>query len=39
VLQFAWQPTPPSKRLEIQQEKAKAAQNPALAGDTPQGGN
>jgi type IV pilus assembly protein PilM len=37
VLQFAWQPTPPTKRLEIQQEKAKA-QNPALAGDAPPAG-
>ena len=32
VLQFAWQPTPLSKRLEIEQQRAKQ-QTPALAAD------
>ncbi len=36
--QFSWQPTPLSQRLEIQKQRAKAAQGPALA-DAPPGGN
>ena len=32
VVQFAWSPTPPGRRAEIEKEKAKA-QTPALAAD------
>jgi type IV pilus assembly protein PilM len=38
TLQFSWQPTPLSKRLEIQKQRAKAPQGPALA-DAPADGN
>ncbi len=33
TLQFSWQPTPLSKRLEIQEQRAKGQQTPALAVD------
>ncbi len=40
ILQFVWKPTPPSKRQEIQEQRAKAAQNPALAAEgAPAGSN
>ncbi len=39
ILQFVWQPTPLTKRLEVQAAKAKAMQNPAAAVDgQPQAG-
>jgi type IV pilus assembly protein PilM len=37
VLQFAWQPTPRSKRVELRQQKAAGQQAPSLA-DAPPGG-
>jgi type IV pilus assembly protein PilM len=37
VLQFAWQPTPRSKRVELREQKAAGQQAPALA-DAPAGG-
>ena len=35
LLQFAWQPTPFSKRQEIQDRRAKASRRPAVAADAP----
>lgn len=37
VLQFAWQPTPRSKRVELREQKAAGQQAPSLA-DAPAGG-
>ena len=37
VLQFAWQPTPRSKRVELREQKAAGQQAPSLA-DAPGGG-
>ena len=37
ILQFAWQPTPRSKRIELKEKKASGEQSPALA-EAPAGG-
>jgi hypothetical protein len=34
-VQFVWKPTPLSKRIELREQKAKGAQDPALAGGAP----